>query len=87
MSYEVILSRNALKYIKKLPPEDRKRIKEALLKLSQNPWFTQYKKLRGYPFYRIRVGDYRVIYSVDDESKTVYVVKIGKRGEVYKNIG
>ena len=83
MSYEVILSRNALKFLKKLPPTDRERIKEALLKLSQNPWFTQYKKLRGYPFYRIRVGDYRIIYSVDEESKTVYVVRIGRRENVY----
>ena len=47
----------------------------------------KYKKLRGYPFYRIRVGDYRVIYSVDENSKTVYVVRIGKRDEVYRNIG
>jgi len=85
MSYEVILSRNALKFLKKLPPADRGRIKDALLKLGQNPWFTQYKKLRGYPFYRIRV--YRVIYSVDENSKTVYVVRIGKRDEVYGNIG
>ncbi|GAB6134977.1 type II toxin-antitoxin system RelE family toxin [Thermococcus prieurii] len=46
MSYEVVLSRNALKYIKKLPPNDRELVKGALLKLSQNPWFTQYKKLR-----------------------------------------
>nr|WP_297535573.1 type II toxin-antitoxin system RelE/ParE family toxin [Thermococcus sp.] len=58
-------------------------MKEALLKLSQNPWFTQYKKLRGYPFYRIRVGDYRIIYSVEEDSKTVYVVRIGRRENVY----
>ncbi|WP_367182633.1 type II toxin-antitoxin system RelE/ParE family toxin [Thermococcus sp.] len=66
-----------------MPPTDRERIKEALLKLSQNPWFTQYKKLRGYPFYRIRVGDYRIIYSVEEDSKTVYVVRIGRRENVY----
>jgi len=83
MSYEVVLSRNALKFLKKLPPTDRERIKEALLKLSQNPWFTQYKKLRGYPFYRIRVGNYRIIYSVEEDSKTVYVVRIGRRENVY----
>ena len=83
MSYEVVLSRNALKFLKKLPPTDRERIKEALLKLSQNPWFTQYKKLRGYPFYRIRVGNYRIIYSVEEDSKTVYVVRIGGRENVY----
>jgi len=83
MSYEVVLSRNALKFLKKLPPTDRERIKEALLKLSQNPWFTQYKKLRGYPFYRIRVGDYRIIYSVEEDPKTVYVVRIGRRENVY----
>jgi mRNA interferase RelE/StbE len=84
MSYEVILSRNALKFLKKLPPTDRERIKEALLKLSQNPWFTQYKKLRGYPFYRIRVGNYRIIYSVEEDSKTVYVVRIGRRENSYE---
>ncbi len=46
----------------------------------------QYKKLRGYPLYRIRVGDYRIIYSVDEDSKTVYIIRIGHRENVYKGL-
>ncbi|WP_297506098.1 type II toxin-antitoxin system RelE/ParE family toxin [Thermococcus sp.] len=86
MSYEVVLSRKSLKFLRNLSPKDRARIKESLLKLRENPWSMQYKKLKGYPFYRIRVGDYRVIYSVDETSKTVYVIRIGRRGNVYKDL-
>ncbi|WP_456366137.1 type II toxin-antitoxin system RelE family toxin [Thermococcus sp.] len=86
MSYEVVLSRKSLKFLRNLSPKDRARIKESLLKLRENPWPMQYKKLRGYPFYRIRVGDYRIIYSVDESSKAVYVVKIGHRENVYRDL-
>ncbi len=86
MSYEVVLSRKSLKFLRNLSPKDRARIKESLLKLRENPWSMQYKKLRGYPFYRIRVGDYRIIYSVDESSKAVYVVKIGHRENVYRDL-
>ena len=86
MSYEVILSRKSERVLKKAPPEERERLKEALIKLGKNPWLTRYKKLKGYPFYRIRVGDYRIIYSVDDESKRVYVLIIGKREGVYDEL-
>ncbi|WP_461863226.1 type II toxin-antitoxin system RelE family toxin [Thermococcus sp.] len=86
MSYEMILSRKSLKFLRNLVPEDRARIKESLIKLRENPWSMQYKKLRGYPLYRIRVGDYRIIYSVDEDSKTVYIIRIGHRENVYKGL-
>ncbi|ASJ12448.1 type II toxin-antitoxin system RelE family toxin [Thermococcus thioreducens] len=86
MSYSVVLSRKSKKFLKKVPPQDKKRLVGALVKLEQNPWFAQYKKVKGYPFYRIRVGDYRIIYSVDEDSKTVYVVIIGRRESVYDNL-
>ncbi|AMQ17720.1 type II toxin-antitoxin system RelE family toxin [Thermococcus peptonophilus] len=86
MSYELILSGKSEKALKKAPPEDRKRIVSALFKLKENPWAMQYKKLRGHPFYRVRVGDWRIIYTVDDEAKIVYVVRLGKREGVYDNL-
>ena len=86
MSYEVVLSQKSLKFLGNLSPKDRARIKESLLKLRGNPWSMQYKKLKGHPFYRIRVGDYRVIYSVDESAKVVYVVRIGRRENVYKDL-
>ena len=86
MSYEVVLSRKSLKFLGNLSPKDRARIKESLLKLGENPWSMQYKKLKGYPFYRIRVGDYRIIYSVDESAKAVYVIRIGRRENVYKDL-
>ncbi|MEM6395672.1 MAG: type II toxin-antitoxin system RelE/ParE family toxin [Bacteroidota bacterium] len=55
--------------------------------LESDPRPTGCKRLRGETsLWRIRVGDYRVIYSIDDEIKIVLVTKVGSRGDVYKDL-
>ena len=86
MKWTLILSPNAVKQYKKLNTTVRKRVRAALEKLSENPWGMPYKKLRGAPFYRARVGEFRIIYSVDEEELSVFVVRIDKRSRVYKRL-
>ena len=59
-------------------------IKSAIAGLSQNPRPYGYKKLKGEEAYRIRVGDYRIIYEIDNDKIIVTVVSVGHRKEIYK---
>lgn len=64
---------------------DRQRIVQRIQALGDNPRPTGSEKLAGYnDRYRIRQGTYRVVYSVDDDSRAVEVVRIGHRREVYR---
>ena len=82
MSYNIQIERKALKFIQKQSPEQRRRILAAIYRL---PTEGDIKPLEGTPgLFRLRVGDYRIIYSVDHGKTTVYVVKVGNRGDVYK---
>jgi len=89
MSWTIKLSSRAVKQYEKLDKPTRKRIKSALKELEnlKNPLeHRQVKplvgKLKG--FYRLRVGNYRVIFSVLKEEKTIAVVYISPRGDAYK---
>jgi len=61
----------------------RKRVVAAIQELADHPRPDGCKKLKARDGYRIRVGDFRVIYTVDDGRVTVVVVKVGARGDVY----
>jgi len=61
-----------------------RRVTERIRGLAQNPRPSGSEKLSGQDRYRIRQGDYRIVYAVDDETRTVEVVKIGHRREVYR---
>ena len=83
MSYEIQIDRKALKFINKQPQEQKRRILSAIWKL---PDIGDIKPLQGKDnegLLRLRVGDYRVIYSVDNGRLTVYVVDAGNRGQIY----
>ena len=60
------------------------RIIRRILSLEDNPRPRGTKKLSGREEYRLRVGDYRVLYTVDDEDGAVLVIAVGHRGEVYR---
>jgi mRNA interferase RelE/StbE len=62
---------------------NKKRAVVAFKDLAVNPRPYGYKKLKGRPGYRIRVGDYRIIYQVKDNVLTVYILIIGHRRDVY----
>lgn len=83
--YEILLRRSVLrKDLERIPKADAQRITEAIRALADNPRPPGVQKLSGQERYRIRQGDYRIIYSVQDADHTVWVVKIGHRRDVYR---
>jgi mRNA interferase RelE/StbE len=84
-SYKVVISKSAEKEISKLPVKEVLKIKETILDLADNPRPYGVKKLEGFDdFYRIKKGNYRIIYTIEDDILTVEVLKVGNRKDVYK---
>ena len=82
MNYEIQFDRKALKFIQKQDHAQRVRIFSAIQRL---PFEGDRKPLQGNPgLYRLRVGEYRIIYSVDGDKLIVYVIDAGNRGDIYK---
>jgi mRNA interferase RelE/StbE len=84
MSYRVILPKSAQKDLDRLPDQISGRILAALAGLESQPRPVGCKKLRGESAWRIRAGDYRVIYEIHDKVLQVIVVTVGHRREVYR---
>lgn len=84
--YEVLIYKKAQKAIEALPKQIQRAIGSDIEKLAQDPRPKGCEKLKGYELYRIRTGDYRTIYEINDNVLTVLVVKIGHRGDVYKGL-
>lgn len=84
MTYQVILQRPAEKELEALDSSIHKRIVTRLLALEENPRPTGVKKLQGQESYRLRIGDYRVLYTIDDKSRKVFIMAVGHRREVYR---
>lgn len=82
--YRIEISSKAKKQLKKLPSEVITSIKEKLLELSEDPRPFGYTKLTGEESYRVRVGNYRIIYDIKDEELIVLVLKAGHRRNIYK---
>jgi mRNA interferase RelE/StbE len=83
--YKVIIKKKVLKSLDKIPVIYLSSIKDAINDLENNPRPFGYKKLEGFEnSYRIRVGIYRIIYSIEDDFLTVEVVKIDHRSGVYR---
>ncbi len=83
MSYGVLILRRASKQLADLPLRDYERVKRSVSALAENPRPQGCLKLTGRAGWRIRVGDYRVIYEVDDPNRTVTVLDIGNRRDIY----
>lgn len=74
------------KFVKKLDNQTKERIKGRLLKLQEDPFPSEVERVEGYKdekIFRVRVGDYRILYFVRYENNQIYVAKIGKRSMVY----
>ena len=84
--YEVEIDPRAIKDSRKIPKMHRARIAKALRSLARDPRHPGTKRMRG-PFrglYRIRVGDYRVVYSIEDDRLLVLVIRMGSRQYIYQ---
>jgi mRNA interferase RelE/StbE len=84
VSYSVEILLRAVKQLEKLPPEVYPRIRESLVALANEPRPAGCLKLRGREGWRLRVGDYRIIYEIDDETRRVVILDIGHRREIYR---
>ena len=83
-SYELLIKRSAAKELAALPPTYRRRIATRIQQLSAAPRPPGVEKLSGAEQYRVRQGDYRVLYEIDDGERTVTIVRIGHRKDVYR---
>lgn len=82
--YQIIIKKKAKKFIDKLPKNERIRVAKAIEML---PNGEDIKKLKGHSdLLRLRVGDYRIIYTVDNGKLIVYIIDIDNRGDVYKRL-
>ena len=84
MAYQLEVSHTAHRQIRRLPSLSQERINTAIYSLSRNPRPTGSKKLTAREGYRIRVGDYRVLYIVNDNTKTVTIYRVMARGDAYR---
>lgn len=85
MTYEVEITPAAKRQIKKLTKSVQALIIERLEQLAENPRPPSILKMEGEEdFYRVRVGDYRIIYEIQDRVLLIVVVKVGHRSSVYR---
>lgn len=80
---EVIYSAEAIKVLRRMPATDDRRIRDKVAQYADNPdsLANNVKALKGSPFIRLRVGDWRVV--MDDRQRVLSVLKVGPRGGVY----
>jgi mRNA interferase RelE/StbE len=83
MPYQILIRKTPQKQLDKLPDETAELLLDAIETLATNPRPSGCKKLKGRSGYRIRKGDYRIIYDVYDNVLTVEVIAVGHRREIY----
>lgn len=84
MSYDLRILRPAQKQLAELPPGDYEHVRDAIRALADAPRPPGCRKLTGRDGWRIRVGDYRVIFEIDDQARAVTVLSVGHRRDVYR---
>jgi len=82
--YKVVFRKSVAQDLRRIPNRDLQRILAAIDSLSEEPRPPGCEKLSGQERYRVRQGNYRIIYEIRDDEVVVVVVKVGHRGEVYR---
>ncbi len=83
--YKITFSKNADKVLRRMPQNNAVIIAKKIKELSINPHgMRNVRKLTNHPGYRLRVGDWRVVYTVNDNELIIHIIKVKTRGEVYK---
>jgi mRNA interferase RelE/StbE len=83
-NYQVVIKRSAEKELDALPELTRQRIVKRIVSLQANPRPHGVEKLQGQNAHRLRVGDYRVLFTIDDVKKVVTIFAVGHRRDVYR---
>jgi len=84
LSYGLSILRKAQKELGQLSPDTFERIRDAIRGLAQEPRPPGCRKLTGRDGWRIRIGDFRVIYEIDDHRREVVILHVGHRRDVYR---
>jgi len=83
--YRITFSKNADKVLRRIPRNIALNIRKKIKELAQNPHrMRNVKQLTNHPGYRLRVGDWRIIYTVIDNELLIHVINVKTRGEAYK---
>ena len=83
-SYRILFKQSVAKDLRSIPKKDIKRILRRIDSLADEPRPVGVEKLSGDEKYRIRQGNYRILYAIDDDVITVTIVKVGHRRDVYR---
>jgi mRNA interferase RelE/StbE len=84
--YNIVFTRQAVKSLQRIPPDTASLIREKLAQIANDPFalHPNTTKLQGRPGYRLRVGDWRIIYEIQKDELVIIVLKVAPRGEVYR---
>lgn len=84
--YKIVFTKRAYKALQKMPTNMVVRIRKKLDRLAKDPHGSHpnVTKLQNRPGYRLRIGDWRVIYEIQDDELVILVLKVGLRGEIYR---
>ncbi|MFO7760599.1 MAG: type II toxin-antitoxin system RelE/ParE family toxin [Desulfobia sp.] len=82
--YKIFFKKSVWNDFKTIPDKDLNKILQCIESLGEDPRQPGSKKLSGQERYRFRVGRYRIIYSIQDEELTIWVVKVGHRKNIYR---
>ena len=81
MSYNIVIEKAVLKFISKQPPKEKNRLMQSICRLPDGDTI----KMSGkYNLFRLRVGSYRIIYSIEEAKLIIRVIEAGNRGDIYK---
>ena len=83
-AYKLFFKKSVQKDLNAIPKEDLSRILKRIEGLAENPRPAGCEKLTGQDRYRLRQGRYRILYSIQDDELTVWVVKVGQRKDIYR---
>jgi mRNA interferase RelE/StbE len=87
MAFTIVWSKKAASQLEKLPFPIRKAVYSAVDDLAVNPYQNSVKKLRGTDSFRLRVGDYRVVFDIEKNELRILILFLGHRKNIYKRLG
>ena len=82
--FEILFKESVWKDLKKVPKNQLKRILSRIEKLKDNPRPNGCEKLTGQELYRVRQGKYRIVYSIQNNELTIWIIKVGHRSSIYR---
>jgi mRNA interferase RelE/StbE len=85
-AYKIFIKKSATRELEGLAKIDLRKVLERIETLGENPRPAGAEKLAGVELWRIRQGNYRIVYSIEEDTLTVWIVKVGHRREVYRKI-